>query len=559
MKHKQRRKGGDLLSNVLASGPAKNLMSGLADGKGKDLLAGLADGKGKDLLAGLADGKGKDLLAGLADGKGKDLLAGLANPNPPVEAPAKIQVESLANTPAQALANTPAVIAETIAAPGATLMMTTPVTQTKSTKSAAPTSPTAPSAVTGKCTLLDLNSNTEGISAAFIPVYKLIFFAIFFMYALLLKNAISDIKSYVFNEGEQTYAAEDKPHIYISDTTDYNIINYPKNSDNVDEPYHVHSCQNLIKYIRTASKVLAYLVAIHIGIYFTMYFYKQMQGEPMEETIGFDTDFLKIIITVTIIWIGCKLMSDHYNNDFINGLQTQNKRMQSTFDGVGTYIKDQLPLDDRPFFENLVSGNQDAIAQEIAGFVKSDVKEGNLDKIRKRLFTSDLYNYFATYVPVTDPLHNKVQVLFSPDGASSVNDCIGYFYYKGITSIPTTAWPSIRDKVEEYYTKSKTSDMPDFTYVESQLLAHDHTAEFNSLYMERLHPSNLSLNKDAFWKYITKFAFIAIVFIVLVIGMNYDCLEPLSTDVFAIVQVFAKAIWEFIKSKFTKKDAAKKA
>ena len=516
MKYKQRRRGGDLLSNVFASGPAKNLMSGLADDKGKNLLAGLA------------------------------------NQNPLVEAPTKMQVESLANTPAEALANTPAGIAETIAAPGATLI-TAPVVQTK------PTTPIPPTAPSAKCTLLDLNTNSEGISAAFIPIYKLIFFAIFLMYLLLLKHAISDIKSYVMNEGEQTYSAEDKPHIYISDTTDYNIINYPKNSENVEEPYHVHSCQALIKYIRTASKVLACLVAIHIGIYFTMYFYKQMQGEPMEETIGFDTDFLKIIITVAIIWIGCKLMSDHYNNDFINGFMTQNKRMQSTFDGVGTYIKDQLPLDDRPFFENLVSGNQDAIAQEIAGFVKSDVKEGNLSKIRKRLFTSDLYNYFATYVPVTDPLHNKLQVLFSPDGANSVNNCIGYFYYKGITSIPTTAWPSIREKVQEYYTNSKSSDMPDFTYVESQLLAHDHTAEFNSLYMERLHPSNLSLNKDAFWKYITKFAFIAIVFIVLVIAMNYDCLAPLGTDIFEVLKVFAKLIWEFIKAKFTKKDAAKKA
>ena len=408
----------------------------------------------------------------------------------------------------------------------------------------------------GKCTMLDLNTNAGGISAAFLPMYKILFFAIFLLYIVVVQIAIWDLCVYQYSEFRQKAMVENISRVYISDTTDYRMIQYPRAGDtgsmsDSGEPYSVYICQKIIGFIKSTTVVLGLLIAVNLFLYFVLFLYKQAKGEPLlkEDALGFDTDLLKIVITVAIIGIACKLMYDQFTTEFVMGFLTRNVKLQKTFAGVGEFVQGYLPLDDEGFLVSLVDGDQGAIVTKIVTCITSSNNrrelEANYNKVRKWIFACDLYNYFVSYVPITDPMYNKIQRLFSKDGVNHINDVIGYFYYKGIGSIPMTSWFTLRDKIQTEYNNT-TQQNGSFNDIENSLLSINYTSSFNGQYMTRLHPTNLSMNKSTFWKYLTKRAFISLIFLGLIIALNYNCLAPLGIGVMDTLWVFVKALWAFI-------------
>jgi hypothetical protein len=414
--------------------------------------------------------------------------------------------------------------------------------------------PMAGAEAEGKCTMLDLTTNAGGLSVAFLPMYKILFFAIFLMYITVVQFALWDLIVYQYSELRQSTMVETSAQVYIADSTDYRTTNYPTSGNtgsmsDEGEPYSVYICQKIIGFIRSTAGVLGILIGINLFIYFVMFLYKQAIDAPPtdEDNLGFDSDFLKIVVTVAIIGISCKLMYDQFTSEFVDGFLARNRRLQKTFAGVGEFAKNHLPLDDADFLANLVSGDNAAIATQIASYVQADTKNMHLEKIAKILFACDMYNYFVSFVPITDPMYNKVQQLFSADGANHMDALTGYFYYKGIGSIPSSSWSTLRNRIQTEYSIMKQPNTASFSAVEKAVLAYNYTFNFNGLFMTRLHPSNLSASKGELWKYLTKRAFIASVFMGLIILMNYTCLAPLFIWCLDSFIVFIKAIWAFIQ------------
>jgi len=129
-----------------------------------------------------------------------------------------------------------------------------------------------------------------------------------------------------------------------------------------------------------------------------------------------------------------------------------------------------------------------------------------------------------------------------------MNDMVGVFYYKGIGSVPTTSWYTLRDKIQTEYASVKAVDAVDFVVVETAILASNYTSNFNGLFMTRLHPTNLGMNKDTLWKYIIKAAFISVVFYMLVVAINFNCLWPLCTSLFSMLWSLLKSLYGIYKN-----------
>ena len=422
--------------------------------------------------------------------------------------------------------------------------------------------PDAMAPVSPTCTLLTINTAKTGMAAAFDPIYKLIFMLTCVVYTGLVMVAWYDIVAYGFNEASQKYRVTKDKNVFIDQTNDFSVIQY-STKDTTTEPYNIYYCQKIIGYVINGIVIMMCTLGINIFLYFGLFFYKKVKGELLDKSVqlGFDSDLMAIILTMSVLGGACKVLYSRYQKAFVNDTLVRISDTRTHLDNIRKFTTDNIPFRDTFFLQNLKANNLDAIANSIAdelwnsNGITTTVSPKALISIQKKLFTCDLYNYFKDTIPVTDPMYDNIDDLFSANGAILDIDVNRYFYYSQVIQIQQAAWNDLSGKVLASF-NTNHHDMPssaDWTSIQNQLTTGNLTDRFNDMVEKDLQAGNLRDSKLYLKTYLWTFALIATAFLAVVLLINYRCIPILST---AFAWIYSKTIqpliqWLFVHVKIT--------
>jgi hypothetical protein len=408
-----------------------------------------------------------------------------------------------------------------------------------------------------KSTLMSISSDKAGIAAVFEPLYKIVFVIALVLYFVLVCYAWYDAILYGYNEGiQETQAKMD--NIFIDNTNDY-IVNQYITSDDTNEPYHVYFNQKLIGYVIQCMIAFLYLLAANFFAHFSLHFYHRVQESvnPLDPTqqLGFDTDFLIIFLTLILLTVTCYLLNKViYNKTFVKGiLNTDILNTRKSFEDIRNFTILNLPLNDAGFLNDVKRNNQEGISRRIADLIDNFNKTGNtqdITTIQQMLFAYDLYSYFQQYIPISDPVYNKIDILFSPSANTFDIDVNRYFYYakggKGIhTSSGKTAWDDLQQKIHDLLVPSAMDDST-FKQNASLIAQNNLTGTFNDKVSIAFQLGNFNKSKKHLIKYMYTFAGAATAGLFIVGVVNYrlvrDIVSFIRERMIEVAEFFAKKL-----------------
>ena len=375
-----------------------------------------------------------------------------------------------------------------------------------------------------KCTMLTLYSDKKGMIAAFEPLYKMTFVITCILYIGLVAMAWYDVARYWYTELTQKYNMENA-NVFIDQTNDFSVIQYTT-TDPETEPYNIYASQKMLGYILSGIAAFMCIVGVNLFLYFGLFFYKNVKNDPFTEHLGFGSDFLLIAITFALLAGGCQILYDKYNATFVKGVMVNILDTRKKFSDIREFSVKHLPLSDTVFLRNLKMNNQNAIATEVVNYIKAQQMgdQSAIAHIQNIVFACDLYNYFKENVPVSDPMYNNIDDLFSPDGFKHDVDINRYFYYAHGVQIRQEAWDDLKSRVI-----AKLPDMDDATWngIEQKVTVNSLTQQFNDKVEKDIQAGNLQEDKKKLYNYMWSFATVATAILVVACIINYRCLTPL--------------------------------
>jgi hypothetical protein len=391
---------------------------------------------------------------------------------------------------------------------------------------------------TEQCTLLQLNPVHKGLAAVFEPIYKLIFVITCVLYTGLVILAWYDFLAYWYTEAVQKtkLTQVDGRKVFIDETNDYSVIQY-STRDTSTEPYNIYYCQKIIGYVVVCIVALICAVGINVSLYFALFFWKKAKGELLDKSVklGFDNDFIQIVLSMSVIGAGCKVLYDRYRKTYVNDTLVRIKDTREKLDTIRAFTINHLPLHNILFLNYLKTSNQAAIAQLIVdeigpnlnptdGTLPADV----LTNVHKMLFACDLYNYFKESIPITDPMYDNIDDLFSTNGANLEVDVNRYFYYSNNIQIKQVAWQDMHTRILSILQANYTSSSSNHDSLTDYIIKDNYTDKFAIMVEPKLNGVNLKDSKMYLRTYVWTFALISTVFLVIVALVNYRCSSILT-------------------------------
>ena len=379
----------------------------------------------------------------------------------------------------------------------------------------------------------DPNKLKNGINDIFVLGYKILTLIIIVIFIVLFFMSWVDVFKYIRNEANQENRINNT-NMYISETNDYNVLNYLYTNSTKNEPYQVYEEEKIIYYMSKFVDVVIRLFFLQLGISICILIHDKINDIPM--SIGdIPRPPLMLLLLISVCTAGAFALTAVYNKYYINDTRNVLININSSLQSIKTTIYEHL-TQNNDFLTALTNGDNTTILALLSNSISNmkTLPGSSYDMI----YTFSLYNYFTNNIPKSDPKYKDIQQFFTLDNIQNRTlNPYEYFYYKRTTFIENEYSTLLKNQ--------KDSGRQPF-FSDSNLDAESNFIDglnmiFNTVNQSLVELQTIANGKIMLFKFMIIFASVTSIFIIFLIISTY----LMYNEAFMY-------IWNKIKALFTK-------
>jgi hypothetical protein len=284
--------------------------------------------------------------------------------------------------------------------------------------------------------------DTGSMNDAFLMIYRVMAILASVMFFGILVLSIIDILVYIFRELNQRFRVTIDPGFINAKSTDVQTLQYVKNNPN-DEPYSIFLEQRLVMSIFIIVGSCITLLGLQMAIFFGMKLYFIVKKQEFKEKISVPMNYLGLLL---LCYVGAAVLSGMYKGTFVKNTQVKMKNVRAQMATVRRFLYMNM-INDADLLKALRQDDFDGVVS----IMKKN--RNNLTTLKKMMFTYNVYVFFSSQIPDSDPNYDLLMEMFSVDGMQKQKvDPTLLLQYKRPVFMPNL-YPTIRDKLQKSMTK----------------------------------------------------------------------------------------------------------
>lgn len=365
------------------------------------------------------------------------------------------------------------------------------------------------------------------VKEMFMTLYGILMLIIIAVFVVLFLTSFFDIILFFYRESSQASQLAIDKRVFIDDTNDYDIMQYPQMSTE-DEPYNVYLQQKMITYVFTMIAIFITVVGGHLFMHFLLYLLNKMAIVEYEEPAGFDDKkFYVIGGVIALVMAGCVALNSLYKHFFLKKVEPSMLHIRSQMQKIRFHFINNTPVYNDPFWAALKSGDSEMIINNIAtslanvspSTTSTNIKhDAAAKKVMDMLYACNVYNNLVNTIPESDPMWYRFDNLFSSETKEEENDINLLLYYDNIPVMDTGTYAVLKGMdLEAIYNAMKPANAHTLTSLE-EILPMNAVPAITDLNVLLNGMRDIKGNKRTFAKYIYGFFAIALFFIAILGG-----------------------------------------
>lgn len=355
----------------------------------------------------------------------------------------------------------------------------------------------APPAPATDAAVAEAPVNKASLNQAFIMVYRITSTIAAALFIGIFILSVMDILVYMWRELHQQVVKAMDPNLINGKTTDIQALQYIKNNPD-EEPYNIFMEQRLVTGIYIVVGASITLLGLQMAIFFGMKLYSIVAKREFNDTLDIPFNYMGLLM---LCYVGAVVLSYIYKTEFVKDAQVKMKNVRTQLRGIKNFMYDNM-ISDSAFLRALQADDFDAI---MSSFLKNTT---NLATLRKMMFTYNVYSYFSSQIPESDPNYDTLTAMFSTDGMQKQKvDPTLLLHYKRPIYIPNL-YPSIRNKISKSMTK-----------VNERAFLRDFGAAMKTLNKKLVRVQNISEGKSSVLWYMLKVLLVTILMTIVIVLM----------------------------------------
>jgi hypothetical protein len=276
----------------------------------------------------------------------------------------------------------------------------------------------------------------DGVNDAFLIIYKISAIVASCTFIIVCLMAFIDLWVYIIREMYQRSHLFVDPNIMNQYTTDFDALEYIHNSTD-DEPYTIYISQTILSLTFFIIGFALITLAVHVSIFIIMMVYAKARGFKFESKLDLPIQIIGVIIAALV---GGIILSSIYKSQFLKSarpsLQSVKSRMRDVKSYIYTYVTNNTTFLNALKYEDLET-------------ISKSLKENALNhkNLNKLMFTLNIFTFFKTQIPESDPNMETMLQMFTFDNIKNQKiDPSTLFYYKKPLYVPNI-YPSIQSQL----------------------------------------------------------------------------------------------------------------